>query len=262
MHDKILTIILQSLERINYREIIKFGKETVGKNISGDKTFRFDKIIEESIVRNLRNLGFRGLIRGEENPDYGGDIKEGVILIDPIDGSSNALRGIPYYATLIAYAERDSIESVTRAVVYAPELKEKYVAMLGEGAYLIKNNIIQRLMITDAKSPVALIEVLSAYSLQFSREIFRFGKIRRLGSAGLAIVYTASNLLDAVMDIGRVMRMPDIAAPYLILKEAGGEAIIEPKKPLRADIRVNLLMGKPSLVRVLYRKFWTRRKRS
>jgi len=258
--DRILEAMLKAVREINYEEIINEGKEIIGRNPSGDETLRFDKNIENRIVSSLRNNGFKGVIRGEEKESYGGNIEEGIIIIDPIDGSLNALRGLPLYATLIAYAEKDSINSVSRAIVHAPALRRTYMAIKNKGAYVLINNEVKRLELPPKALLKPIIEVVSTYTFKYTRRLVKYGKIRRFGSIGLAIVFVAEGAIDAVIDIGKRARVPDVIAPFLILSEAGGKIIVNEKNSLSPRGRLNFIAGRPDLVEQLRKELWRFRK--
>lgn len=259
--DSIIKSMINAVRKIDYCNIIKEGKELIGYNPSGDETLRFDKMIEGLIVKYLRESGYDGVIRGEEKESYLGDKKKGIIIIDPIDGSLNALRGIPFYATLIAYAEGEFLSDVTRAIVYAPALNKIYVAIKNKGAYKLEKNKLERIKITDSYLLKPIINVSSVYTFKFTRILSRYGKIRRIGSIGLAIAFASEGLIDVVIDLGKRARVPDVAAPFLILMEAGGKIVRDNKISLDPKNRLNFIVGKEKMVNKLKKELWDKRKR-
>ena len=252
--DEIIEMMIKAIRNIKYEKIINEGKSILGKNPTGDETLVFDKMIEAQIADSLAQQGFEGEIRGEEKEIYGGKSEKGVILIDPVDGSRNALRGIPFYATLIGYAEKDNINSISRAVIYAPALNKMYIAIKGQGAYLLMENKKTRLTIPQDTFLKPLIEVVSNYTLKYTNIIRKLGKIRKMGSIGLAIVMAAEGALDAVIDIGKISRVTDTAPSLLVLSEAGGRIILDKNSSLNPRERINFIAGKQKLVNEVYYK--------
>jgi len=259
--DFIIKSMIDAVRKINYDDIIEGGKELIGYNPSGDETLGFDKMIEGLIVKYLRESGYKGIIRGEEKESYLGDKKDGIMIIDPIDGSLNALRGIPFYATLIAYAEGEFLSDVTRAIVYAPALNKIYVAIKNKGAYKLEKNELRRIKIPDNYLLKPIIDVSSVYTFKFAKILARYGKIRRIGSIGLAIAFASEGLIDVVIDLGKRARVPDIAAPFLILMEAGGKIVRDDKIPLDPRTRLNFIVGREKIVNELKKELWDRRKK-
>ncbi len=259
--DLIVRAMLLSVKKIDYGEVIKGGKELIGYNPSGDETLRFDEMIEGLIAKYLREHGYKGIIRGEEKESYLGDESEGIIIIDPVDGSLNALRDIPFYATLIAYAEGDRLDDITRAVVHAPALNKTYVAIRDKGAYLLEGEKTRRISIPDNYLLKPIIDISSVYTFRFAKKIARHGKLRRIGSIGLAIVFAAEGLIDAVIDLGRRARVPDVAAPFLVLLEAGGEIVMEKDIPLDPRSRLSFIAGRRELVKKLKNELWEHRRK-
>jgi len=258
--DSILEIMIKAVHKINYEKIISEQRELAGENISGDTTFGFDRAIEEKIAVYLIEQGFEGTVIGEEVQSYGGSEEKGIILIDPIDGSTNALRGLPFYASLIAYAEKKNLSEISRAVVFVPALNKLYYAVKRKGAYLVEGSSEKRLVLSDKKNFKYVIDMASAYTCTYANILSKFGKVRRLGSIGLAITFVAENLMDLVVDIGRYGRLLDVAAPFLILKEAGGK-IITDLTDFNAHMTLNFIVGKNKLVDSIYREIWEYRKR-
>ncbi|MHA1615994.1 MAG: inositol monophosphatase family protein [Candidatus Njordarchaeales archaeon] len=259
--EKLLDILLEILRSIDYKRILQ-QRGIRGYNPSGDESFLFDVIVEERIAKMLRKKQFEGEIRGEEKGNYGGDPSKGIIIIDPVDGSTNAHQGIPFYATLIAYAENDHLNDIQLGIAYAPSLRKTYWAIRGKGAYLINGENVRKLTIPREKTlPRPLIEVTSTYTLKHADKINKIGKIRHFGSIGLATCLAAEGKLAAVIDIGRRTRIPDIAAPSLIIREAGGDIVIDTKRPLEPTTRLNFIAGHKEFVGILARTLWYRRRK-
>ena len=182
---------------------------------------RTERILVEELSRARPGYGFlveeRGLIEG---PD-----KSHRFLIDPIDGTTNFLHGIPQFAISIAL-EREGV--LVSGLFFNPVTDEMYVAERGHGAYL--ND--KRLRVAARKT---LSEILVASGAPFmgkeGHEQF-LGELRgvlnatagmrRFGSAALDLAWVASGRFDAFWE--RNLKAWDIAAGILLVREAGGVA--------------------------------------
>jgi len=180
---------------------------------------RTERILIEELSRARPGYGFLGEEGGyREGPD-----KTHRFIIDPIDGTTNFLHGIPIFAISIAL-ERDG--QLTSAVVYNPVTDEMFVAEKSHGAYL--NN--KRLRVAARKS---LAMSLFATGIPFMGRpgharalaelqsvIGRSAGIRRCGAASLDLAGVAMGRYDGFWE--RNLNAWDIAAGILIVREAGG----------------------------------------
>jgi len=145
-------------------------------------------------------------------------------VIDPIDGTSNFVRKIPYFCSSVALTRND--EPVF-GMIYQPLQDELFWATHGQGAY--KNG--QRL---SCDSPELFSSSLISFGLPQQKEapgrqaliaaarmvIERTGRMRHLGAAALDLAYSASSSLDGAFFAG--LRWWDVAAGLLLVREAGG----------------------------------------
>jgi len=194
------------------------------KNV-GDFVTSADLKVEKSLLETLRyyypKVNFlteeSGYIQGEEE----------MIVIDPIDGTSNFIHGIPLVAIVIAKIVNNEI---TDGVVYNPILNEFYWASLGQGSWC--NN--KRLRVSKRHD---LTNCLIGTGIPFGNRIYKnFYKeldnmsknsagVRRLGAAALDLAYVASGKIDGFWE--RDLNLWDISSGVLLVKEAGGK-ITEP----------------------------------
>ena len=182
---------------------------------------RTERVLIEELTRARPGYGFlveeRGLIEG---PD-----KSHRFIIDPIDGTTNFLHGIPQFAISIAL-ERDG--QLVSGLIFNPVTDEMYVAERGHGAYL--ND--KRLRVAARKN---LSEILVASGAPFmgkeGHELFlnelrgvlnATAGMRRFGAASLDLAWVASGRFDAFWE--RNLKAWDIAAGILLVREAGGVA--------------------------------------
>jgi len=218
-----------------------FGKreltEVVGIGDSGDETVRADQVAEEIILRGLSKIDNVEVVSEEAgrvlfgNPEYR-------ITVDPLDGSSNYIRGVPLFAVSIE-ARSMSPDEPAMAVIYEPMCRRMFSAERGRGAALEGSKI-------HTNRERSFQECLFDMDLHTAADKVKFGKFvdafrrfgislksfRSLGSCAIPLAYTACGILDGFMDFSRNSRMVDIAAGLMILQEAGGVATDIHGKPV------------------------------
>ena len=186
-----------------------------------DYVSEVDRACEELIRGELLRRYPDHAILGEEQGRSGDS--EYVWLIDPVDGTSNYLRGIPHYAISIALTVKGRVE---QGVVYDPVRDELFAASRGEGATLNNRRIrvSGRLSLEGAvlgtAFPFRSRRMLPAYQAMFDALFARVEDIRRAGTASLDFAYVASGRLDGFWELG--LKPWDMAAGALLVQEAGG----------------------------------------
>jgi len=210
----------------------KKASENVRKGAGGDISMQIDIIAESIIIKTIENENISILLISEEiGEKYIGDKQkaiesQNILIVDPIDGSNNAVRGIPYCSVSIAYAKGKNLEHIKKAVVLDLISKDIYWAIKGEGAYLnaskihvsefdLSNKIFFELNLPK-KDAFKNIERLKPIIQQFHR-------MRILGSSALTLCQVARGSMEAFINLRESNRLVDVAAGYLILKEAGGK---------------------------------------
>ena len=191
----------------------------------GDFVTSADLKVEQSILETLKYYYPDANYLTEESGHIKGDGE--TIIIDPIDGTSNFIHGIPYVAIVIAKMINNEI---TDGVVYNPILNEFYWASLGKGSWC--NN--KRLRVSKRHE---LTNCLVGTGIPFSDRVYdkfyteldnlakKTAGIRRLGSAALDLAYVSSGKIDGFWE--RDLNLWDICSGVLLVKEAGGR-ISEP----------------------------------
>ena len=160
----------------------------------------------------------------EESGLSGNEDSEYTWVIDPLDGTSNFLRGIPHYAISIACLHRGKVE---HAVVYDPVRREEFIASRGRGAQVNGHRIRvgDRHELTDSLIGTGVPflghcdEHLDWYTQSLAAVTGRSMGIRRAGAASLDLAYVAAGRLDGVWEMG--LNEWDIAAGALLGREAG-----------------------------------------
>ncbi|MBZ0155241.1 MAG: hypothetical protein K8I29_03390 [Alphaproteobacteria bacterium] len=198
-----------------------FSSEEIGKGASGDKTFPIDKKAEDIVIKHIESLKEPLSIISEERgiieTNGGGGQK---ILIDPVDGSKNAINGVPFYCTSIAVAEGNTIGSISMAYVLNLLTGDEFWAEKGKGAFFNRERIsVQKddqlyLVAYEAQNPKS----------DIPRIMGLLGEARRtrcLGATALDLAYVAYGAISVFVNPSS-SRSFDFAGGWLLVKEAGG----------------------------------------
>lgn len=223
--------------------------ETYEQGAGGDISMHIDLVAEEILLNTLEQEGFNGLVISEEfGEKYVGDKEkaiedQNVLIVDPVDGSNNAVRGIPYCSVSIAYAVGKTIKDISKAVVLNLSTKDIYWTERGKGAYLNEKKIrVSNLDISDK----CFFELnLPAQNIRKNMQklnpiIARFYRVRILGSSALTLCQIASGSMEAFINLRESNRLVDVAAGYLLLEEAGGKFFSIDGKEFNQDLSIDL----------------------
>lgn len=184
-----------------------------------------DIAAEKEILYHLSKAYPDHAFQGEETGLTGNDQAEYRWLVDPLDGTTNFIRGIPHYAVSIACLHRGKVE---HAVILDPVRREEFTASRGRGAQLNGHRIrVSQLTGLDGALLGTGIpyknhcdDRLGPYSKSIEVLAGQCAGIRRAGAASLDLAYVAAGRLDAFWEIG--LSSWDIAAGALLVREAGG----------------------------------------
>jgi myo-inositol-1(or 4)-monophosphatase len=209
-----------------------------GRGAGGDISRRIDILAEKAVLDYLKEIDFSCVVLGEEcgrvelskNP-------AGFIIMDAVDGSTNAVRGIPFSCCSLAFATNDKLSSITDAVIIDLYSGDLYSASKGSGAFM-NGEIIHVHNEQPLYFVVGLdISGISPDSLQkLSPIISDSNHIRHFGAVALELAIFARGLVDLFVDIRDKLRVTDVAAGYLIATEAGGLVIDKNGKTLESDL--------------------------
>lgn len=199
------------------------GTEKIGEGASGDVTMRVDKEAEDEIIEVVRQKGEVRLV-AEEHGESGPRDARWTVVVDPIDGSSNFERGIPFYCTSIAVLEGRSLDDASHALVRNLVNGDTYYSE--RGGFSTKNGVaIKTTELTDLREATLGIDI-SRTTLPVVRSLnVLVSSIKRqmhFGANALETCFFAEGWLDGVVDVRDRTRVVDVAAAYLIAKEAGG----------------------------------------
>jgi myo-inositol-1(or 4)-monophosphatase len=198
----------------------------VGSGEGGDITAAIDKAAEDAV---LAHLALDGVTIVSEEIGIRGEGQTRV-LVDPIDGSQNAERAIPYFALCVAVAEGATIDDVVFGYVYDFGASEEWTAVRGGGAFLNGEPL--------TGSPKQPIEFLSIEATRASLVADRLPKlapltdrVRIMGAQAITFCHLAAGRTDAVVCL-KPSRAVDFAAAQLLIRERGFSILAIDRPPL------------------------------
>jgi len=221
--------VLIDISKSIYRTVHPFlgsreSGRTMGKGFGGDLTRFIDQIAEKAVVDYLKKKGLSCILVGEEGGVQKiGEKPEEYLIVDAVDGTTNAVRGIKFASASLAAASKDSLEEVEVAAVINLFDGELYAAEKDGGARLDGKKI-STSKVSELKDSIISIDISSTPE-RLSRVIpvmKAARRVRSLGAASLEICHVASGALDAHVDLRGKIRTLDFAAAMLILRESGG----------------------------------------
>lgn len=214
----------------------------LGKGAGGDPMKLVDLAAEKAIVEVLQQCGISFTLISEESgvKAFGEKAKECYVTVDPIDGTTNLVRGLPFYASSIAVSAKPVLSSVYAALVTDLFHDTTYTAQESKGAYRNGKKIKPSAIVSLDEAVIGL--DLNTYKVkeiapQLTRLIEATKHIRHFGANALELCYVAEGLTDAFVDIRGKLRTTDMAAGFLILREAGG--IITTPEGKALDVKLN-----------------------
>ena len=206
-----LNIMIKAAEKASRALIRDFGEiEKLQVSIKGPTDFvsNADLKAEKIIIEELKKARPYYSIISEEDGSETNKDKNNIWIIDPIDGTTNFLHGVPHFAISIALRSGDEIVS---GLIYDPIKDEMFYAEKDNGAFF--NN--QRIRVSKKRD---LSSCLFATGGQSKKEFDL--PLRKSGSAALDMAYVAAGRFDGYFENN--LSIWDIAAGIIILKEAGG----------------------------------------
>jgi len=206
-----LNIMIKAAEKASKSIIRDFGeieKLQVSKKGPRDFVTKTDKLVEKILIEELSKTKKNYSFLTEETGVIKNKDKENIWIIDPIDGTTNFLHGIPHFAISIALKSKDELLS---GLIFDPIKDEMFFAEKDKGAFL--NN--QRLRVSNKNSLEECLFSSNNEGVKFSNL-----NMRCSGSAALDLAYVASGRLDGYFQ--NKINLWDVAAGALMIKEAGG----------------------------------------
>ena len=207
-----LNIMIKAAEKASKVLIRDFGeleKLQVSSKGPSDFVTNSDKKVEKIIIEELTKTRKNFSIIGEEIGELKNSDKENYWIIDPIDGTTNFLHGIPHFAISIALRKKEEIIS---GLIFDPIKNEIFYAEKNNGAFF--NN--QRIRVSNKKK---IEECL--FATGGKNEINNTLNNRKSGSAALDMAYVGAGRYDGYFQ--KDLNIWDIASGIIIVKEAGGK---------------------------------------
>jgi myo-inositol-1(or 4)-monophosphatase len=230
---------------------ITLSDKIISEGAGGDYTKMIDLVAEEAAISYLMSIGFEGRLLSEEFGEKRfGPADYPLLILDPVDGTTNATRGISFYSISIAALSGPLLSNVYAGVVMELPSGRLFTGKSGIGAHLNDKRI-------GVKQVFTLKEGLVGIDLNVQGDEQKMAKImplclyakhvRNMGSAALELCYVASGALDLYADNRGLLRVTDIAASYIILKEAGASILNMQGAELDCNLnlveRVSLIAG-------------------
>jgi myo-inositol-1(or 4)-monophosphatase len=203
--------------RVDREAILRAG-------VGGDDTTAIDDAAERAVVGRLERLHADGesftLVSEELGERRFGDGGSRWVVLDPVDGSVNAKRGIPFFSLSFAVAEGPTMGDVTFGYVYDFGSGEEWTAVRGEGARLNGEPLEPEL----PKDEIELLSCEATKTVSIAEQVPAFlglaQRLRIMGSLAISLCYLAAGRVDAVCSL-KGARSVDIAAAQLLVRECG-----------------------------------------
>jgi len=220
---------------------LKGSQPNLGMGAGGDMMKPVDLAAETAIVQTLQKYGLSFTLISEESgiKEYGSSPQERYCCIDPIDGTTNLTHGLPFYASSIAVSNKPELSAVYAGMVVDLMHDETFMALRGKGAY--RNG--ERVHTSETKSlDEAVVGLdLNAFKVKLNINIAaalieNIRHTRHFGANALEICHVAAGLTDAFIDLRNKIRTTDVAAGFLIVKEAGGIITNQKNKPINVKL--------------------------
>ncbi len=241
-----LEILVQCKDNVRKRIVpflktVKNQQPNLGIGAGGDPIKQVDMAAENAIVEILeaRELDFTLISEESGFKKFGEHSGESYVTIDPIDGTTNVFRGIPFYATSIAISPQPTLRTIHSALVTDLFHNTTYTARKGEGAWRDGKPIVPSRNTLLMEGVIGL--DLNSYRIKplahrLSRLIEQTKHIRHFGANALELCYVADGTTDAFIDIRGKLRTTDMAAAWLIINEAGGRITSPQGKQLNVNL--------------------------
>jgi myo-inositol-1(or 4)-monophosphatase len=230
-HSGLITVMQRAARKAAPRLRRDFGEVEqlqVSRKGPGDFVSMADKRAEQTIVEELRNARPDWSMLLEEGGAIEGNPAKPRWLVDPLDGTTNFLHGIPHFAISIAVEERrpDGRPEITHGLIYQPLTDEGFWAEKGRGAWLHDRRlrVSSRRDLADSVIGTGIPHcgrgVPESWAKIYTGVAGQVSGIRRFGSAALDLAWVAAGRMDGFWEDD--LDPWDTAAGVLLIREAGG----------------------------------------
>ena len=220
---------------------VREPQPNLGTGAGGDAMKPVDLAAEKAIVDTLKQHGVSFTLISEESgvKKFGVAPQECFVTVDPIDGTTNLMHGLPFYACSIAVSGKPMLADVYASMVADLFHDVTYTALGGKGAYRDGEKIQTSKTASLDEAVVGL--DLNTYKAKevapkLTALIEKTKHIRHFGANALELCYVANGLTDAFVDVRGKLRTTDVAAGFLIVKEAGGTVTSPDNQALNVEL--------------------------
>jgi len=249
-----LNIIVECSQKMKKAALRYYGSPKAatgfGVGAGGDTSKRIDLAAEKALIDCLGKHEVSCTLVSEEagTKKIGNFKSEYYVVTDPVDGTTNAVHGLPFCANVVAVSKGPNLKGVEYAVVSDIVHDVTYTAQKGMGAFR-NGERIKPSKTTNVQDAVIGVDLNTIKIEEFVgklEKLFNAGKhFRHFGANAQEICYVADGRSDAFVDIRGKLRVTDMVASYLILREAGG-VILTPQGeelnvPLKATQRLSFI---------------------
>lgn len=227
MRSALLNVMVNAATKAGRNLAKDFGEvENLQVSVKGPADFvsnadrRAEQIVFEELQKARPTYGFLG----EEGTEVKGTDGQHRWIVDPLDGTTNFLHGIPMFAVAIALQRGDDIVA---SVIFNPIMDELYSAEKGGGAWLndrkrlrvaTRKHLADTVVVTGINSQGRALDLLQLK--QLAQVTPAVAGIRRTGSASTDLAWLAAGRFDGYWEAG--LKPWDVAPGYLLVREAGG----------------------------------------
>lgn len=237
----IIDVLKQACRQVHVRTRGLAGtaraSKRMGQGAGGDISRRIDLIAEKTVIDIIMKRGIDATVIGEECGTIEG--RRGYVVMDAIDGTTNAVRGIPFFCCSIAFATDFRLSAITDAAIIDLARGDLYYASKGKGSFLSGKRIASKKECPpDPTIGINISGVKPSVVKRLTPVIADSDHTRQFGANALEMCFLARGLLDAYVDLRDKIRPTDIAAGYLIAKEAGAKVYSASGSDLDSDLDV------------------------
>ena len=220
---------------------LKQPQPNLGMGAGGDAMKPADLAAETAIIDTFQHHDISFTLISEESgiKKFGSTPKECYLTVDPIDGTTNLIHGLPFYASSIAVSKKPELSDVYVGMVVDLAHDVMYTAFRGEGAYRdgVKIESSKTVFWDDAVIGLDLNTFKTKAVVSKVTAIIENTKhIRHFGANALEVCYVANGLTEAFIDLRGKIRTTDVAAGFLIVKEAGGVVTTPDNQPVNIKL--------------------------
>jgi len=214
------------------------ASKQMGRGAGGDLSRKIDLLAEKTVIDIILKHGIDATVIGEECGMIEGR-GGGYVVMDAIDGTTNAIRGIPFYCCSIAFAIDFQLSAITDAAIIDLARGELYYASKGKGSFLNGKRIsAKKESPPDPTIGINISGIKPSVVNRLAPIIAATDHTRQFGANALEMCFLARGHLDAYVDLRDKIRPTDIAAGYLIAKEAGAKVYSAAGSDLESDLDV------------------------